>query len=64
MSADVSRQDALALARVLHVDGVEYHYFSLAEAASIGLAGVDRLPFSTRVFVENLVRQRALGQSG
>jgi aconitate hydratase len=64
MTADVSQLDASALARVLQVDGAEYHYFSLADANAIGLAGVDRLPYSTKVFVENLVRQRALGQSG
>ncbi|MCE2946649.1 MAG: aconitate hydratase AcnA [bacterium] len=64
MTPAVSPQDAIALRRVLPVDGVDHDYFSLADAASLGLAGVDRLPFTIKVFVESLIRQRALGRSG
>lgn len=64
MTPAVSRQDAMALRRALHVGGIEYDYFSLADAAGLGLSGIGRLPFTIKVFVESLIRQRALGQSG
>jgi len=64
MTPAVSPQDAMALRRVLSVGGVDHDYFSLADAGGLGLFGVDRLPFTIKVFVESLIRQRALGQSG
>ncbi len=64
MTPAVSRQDANALRRTLPVGGTEYDYISLPVAEGAGLSGLGRLPFTIKVLVENLLRQRALGQSG
>ena len=41
----------------LSVDGKTYHYFDIQQLASQGIARVDRLPFSIRILVENLLRK-------
>ncbi|MCA3150925.1 MAG: aconitate hydratase, partial [Rhodocyclaceae bacterium] len=64
MTPAVSRQGANALRRTLPVGGTEYDYISLPAAEGAGLSGLGRLPFTIKVLVENLLRQRALGQSG
>ncbi|MFN3234853.1 MAG: aconitate hydratase AcnA [Gammaproteobacteria bacterium] len=40
----------------LDVSGKTYHYHSLPEAAKNGLTGIERLPFSLKVLLENLLR--------
>jgi aconitate hydratase len=48
-------QDSLKTRRTLTVDGKDYHYFSLPEAArSIG--DISRLPYSLKVLLENVLR--------
>jgi aconitate hydratase len=41
----------------------ELHYYSLAVAEQLGLAGVSRLPFSLKVLLENVLRQHGEGRS-
>ena len=49
--------DTLKTRRTLTVDGTSYVYFSLPDAArAAGLGDLQRLPFSMRVLLENLVR--------
>ena len=47
--------DSLKSRRTLHVSGKAYDYFSL-EAAGASLPGAERLPFSLKVLLENLLR--------
>ncbi len=50
-------QDSLKTRRTLSVDGKDYHYFSLPEAArALGGADVVRLPHSLKVLLENVLR--------
>jgi aconitate hydratase len=48
-------QDSLKTRRTLQVDGKDYHYFSLPEAAA-GIGDISRLPFSLKVLLENVLR--------
>ena len=48
--------DTLKTKRTLSVDGKSYAYYSLEAAASAGLKGIERLPFSLKVLLENLLR--------
>jgi aconitate hydratase len=48
-------QDSLKTRRTLNVDGKEYHYFSLPEAAK-SIGDVARLPFGLKVLLENVLR--------
>ncbi len=43
--------------RTLKVSGREYHYHSLQAAAGAGLAGLEKLPFTIKVLLENLLRK-------
>jgi aconitate hydratase len=47
--------DSLKTRDTLHVDGRDYHYFSLSRAAG-HLGDLSRLPFSMKVLLENLLR--------
>jgi aconitate hydratase len=49
-------RDSLKTRRTLKVGNKSYEYFSLAEAARGGLAGIERLPMSLKVLLENLLR--------
>ena len=49
-------QDTLGTRRTLSVGGRSYDYFSLPAAAEAGLGDIDRLPFSLKVLLENLLR--------
>jgi len=49
-------QDTLKTRRTLTVDGKNYSYFSLEAAAAAGLKGIERLPNSLKVLLENLLR--------
>jgi aconitate hydratase len=42
--------------KTLNVDDKTYHYASLTDAQNNGLADIDRLPFSLKVLLENLLR--------
>ena len=42
--------------RTLTVNGIAYHYFSLAAAEEAGLAGLSTLPFTLKILLENLLR--------
>jgi aconitate hydratase len=48
--------DSLKTRRTLNVGDKSYDYFSLPEAAKAGLAGIERLPMSLKVLLENLLR--------
>ena len=48
--------DTLKTRRTLKVGAETYEYFSLAAAAKAGLAGIERLPVSLKVLLENLLR--------
>ncbi|MBI3507027.1 MAG: aconitate hydratase AcnA [Proteobacteria bacterium] len=48
--------DTLKTRRTLTVDGKSYAYYSLEAAAAAGLKGIERLPFSLKVLLENLLR--------
>ncbi len=42
--------------QTIDVDGKTYTYYSLPEAEKNGLSGINRLPFSLKVLLENLLR--------
>jgi aconitate hydratase len=48
--------DTLKTRRTLTVDGKEYSYYSLPAAAAAGVTGIERLPMSLKVLLENLLR--------
>lgn len=48
-------QDTMKTRRTLNVDGKEYDYYSLKEAAQ-KLGDISRLPYSMKVLLENLLR--------
>ncbi|MGG5808806.1 aconitate hydratase AcnA [Falsiroseomonas sp. CW058] len=48
-------QDSLKTRRTLKVDGKDYNYFSLPEAAA-SIGDISRLPFSLKVLLENVLR--------
>ena len=48
--------DRLKTRKTLTVDGKEYDYFSLAEAAKT-IGDISRLPYSLKVLLENLLRE-------
>jgi aconitate hydratase len=48
--------DSFNARRTLDVGGKSYTYFSLPDAEKNGLAGIERLPFSLKVLLENLLR--------
>ncbi len=48
--------DTLKTRRTLSVDGKTYTYYSLEAAASAGITGIERLPNSLKVLLENLLR--------
>lgn len=50
------RLDSFKTRRTLKVGNKSYDYFSLKEAAKAGVGDVDRLPFSLKVLMENLLR--------
>ncbi|MSP79899.1 MAG: aconitate hydratase AcnA [Rhodospirillales bacterium] len=49
-------QDTLKTRRSLKVGGRTYDYFSFKAAAAAGLRDIERLPFSLKVLLENLLR--------
>jgi len=49
-------RDSLGVRRPLEVAGQRYETFSLAAAAQAGLPGIERLPLSLKVLLENLLR--------
>ena len=53
--------DGARTLRELNVNGKAYDYYSLAAAGEMGLAGVDRLPYTLKVVLENVLRQHAEG---
>ena len=48
--------DSLKTRRTLSVDGTEYDYFSIPAAQEAGIGDVQRLPYSLKVLLENLLR--------
>jgi len=48
--------DTLKTRRTLTVDGKTYTYYSLEAAAAAGITGIERLPNSLKVLLENLLR--------
>src|SRR5450755_3144237 len=49
--------------RTLEIDGKTYDYYSLPAAQALGLAGIERLPYTLKVVLENLLRQHAAGSA-
>lgn len=49
-------QDSLSTQSELQVDGKTYHYYSLKKAEKQHFKGIDRLPYSLKVLLENLLR--------
>ncbi len=43
-------------ARILTVNGIDYHYYSLPAAEAAGLKGLAKLPFTLKILLENLLR--------
>ncbi len=56
MTTSAFGNDSLGTAATLDVDGHHYRYFSLPALASQGWGSLDRLPFSLKVLLENLLR--------
>ncbi len=48
--------DSFACKRELDVNGKKYQYYSLAAAEKAGLKGIQRLPFSLKILLENQLR--------
>ena len=46
-----------ALVKDLVINGTSYRYHALPELSGIGFGSIDRLPFSIRILVENLLRR-------
>ncbi|MGW8160093.1 MAG: aconitate hydratase AcnA [Desulfoprunum sp.] len=46
-----------ALLKDLVINGTSYRYHALPELSGIGFGSIDRLPFSIRILVENLLRR-------
>ena len=51
----VTGQDSLKTRKTLKVMGKDYDYFSLKDAAA-KIGNIDRLPYSLKVLLENLLR--------
>jgi len=51
-----TNRDSFRARRTLEVQGRTYDYWSLPAAAEAGLAGIERLPVSLRILLENLLR--------
>ncbi|MBM3468201.1 MAG: aconitate hydratase AcnA [Alphaproteobacteria bacterium] len=49
-------QDTLKVRKKLNVSGLSFDYFCLASAQKAGLGPIDKLPFSLKILVENLLR--------
>ena len=49
-------QDTLSTQSQLHVNGKTYHYYSLKTAEKNHFKGINRLPYSLKVLLENLLR--------
>ena len=49
-------KNSFGAAAKLRAAGHEYQYFSLASLAARGIGGVERLPFSIKILLENLLR--------
>ncbi|PJD93569.1 MAG: aconitate hydratase AcnA [Legionella sp.] len=49
-------KDTLQTKDVLHVDNTAYHYFSLKKAEHTHFPDIQRLPYSLKVLLENLLR--------
>lgn len=56
MTASAFGNDSLGTAATLDVGGHHYRYFSLPALAAQGWGSLDRLPFSLKVLLENLLR--------
>ena len=48
------------LLKDLHINGKHYRYYALRDLADSGLGVLDRLPFSIRILVENLLRKHRI----
>lgn len=48
--------DSFEAEKTLHVGGSRYRYFSLRSLYGAGIGQVDRLPYSLRILLENLIR--------
>jgi aconitate hydratase len=47
--------------RTLEIDGKAYDYYSLPAAQALGLSGIERLPYTLKIVLENVLRQHAEG---
>jgi aconitate hydratase len=52
----VTSTNSFAALNQLEVEGQTFKYFSLPAAAQAGLVGIERLPYSLKVLLENLLR--------
>lgn len=59
----MTRLESSRTLRTLQLSGREYHYYSIAAAAEMGLQGIERLPYTLKVVLENLLRQDAEGSA-
>ncbi len=56
MAQNKSHPDSFQAQRTFKIDGRTYHFFSLKAAAENGLRGIERLPVSLKIVIENLLR--------
>ncbi len=56
--------DGKATLREIKINGASYEYYSLPAAEAAGLSGVERLPYTLKIVLENLIRQQAEGTAG
>lgn len=57
------RNDLAELVRTLKVGKHEFDYFSLAAAENAGFRGIQSLPYTVRILIENLIRNQAAGRA-
>ena len=52
----MKNQDSFKSRKFFHIGKKKYLYYSLKEAQKNGLKNINRLPFSLRILLENLLR--------
>ena len=58
-----AQSDAAGLVRTLTVGDRQFDYYSLEAAQALGYGGLQSLPYTVRILLENLIRNQAAGRA-